>query len=132
MRPSTATPTRMAALIFRGKATLLQLRRAARDRAQGIARHPRTPGADFPFVLAESRSALWDENAATEAALQRGKVCNLRCALRQLHGAHRGGRDFQFLETNRARHAAARLCRGPSTARRLFDARRGRRVVPVV
>ena len=121
MMPSVASPTRLAALIFRGKATLLQLRRATRDVADGVTRHPLTPSsaphADFPFVLAESRSALWNEDDKTERDLQRGKVCNLRCALRQLHGARiAAGETFSFWKqigraTRRRGYVEGRLLR---------------------
>ncbi|MEO6908376.1 MAG: VanW family protein, partial [Abditibacteriaceae bacterium] len=82
-----ATPTRFSALIFRGKATLLQMRRAWQDTADGIARYPSGNIADFPFVIAETRTPLWSHNTATEWMLQAGKVQNLRCALRRLYGA---------------------------------------------
>lgn len=82
----TRLPTRFSAAIFGTKARLLQLRRAGRDVASGVQRHPRGALSAFPVVIAESRTPLWNEGAAAERELQRGKVQNLRCALRRLNG----------------------------------------------
>lgn len=78
-------PTRLSAAIFRGKATLLQLRRSVRDMAERVTRHPPGHIADFPHVVAESRTPLWGEYSKAEWPLQVGKVQNLRCAVRHLH-----------------------------------------------
>jgi vancomycin resistance protein YoaR len=77
-------PRRRDAVRFRCKATLLQVRRAAQDTARGVRRHPAGALADFPHVLAESRTPLWGDCNAAERALQQGKVQNLRCAVRRL------------------------------------------------
>lgn len=111
------TPTRFSAAIFRGKATLLQARRAARDVAGGVMRFPCGSVAEFPRVVAESRSPLWSADASAETLLQMGKVCNLRCAVRALNGTRLpGGGTFSFWKqigraTRRRGYAAGRLLR---------------------
>lgn len=75
-------PSRTGAVIFRGKVTLLQTRRAVTDLMRRDAKRyatARPEGRDAP-VVAESKTALWyaDEDNATERALLRGKVHNLR------------------------------------------------------
>src|ERR1043165_2669084 len=71
-------PTRFGALVFRGKATLLQARRAAENLLDpGLKRFPRVKDAsEFPTV-AESRTALWTETAPEEQFLPAGKIHNL-------------------------------------------------------
>jgi hypothetical protein len=64
---------------------LLQLRRALRDYRERLPRLGKDESASFPQVLAENRSALWSA-AASEAALERNKVENLRRAARSLNG----------------------------------------------
>jgi hypothetical protein len=81
-----ATPTRLGAAIFGGKACLLALRRAAVDVRAGVRQHPRGDPAEYPHLLAESRSPLWAEDSEAERGLQLGKVENLRRALRRLNG----------------------------------------------
>ena len=81
------TPTRLGAAAFRAKATLLQLRRHAKDATTGRApRHGRGRALACAPVLAESRSPLWAGGNAAERELQAGKVQNLRVALRRLDG----------------------------------------------
>lgn len=80
-------PTRFTQIIFRSKATLLRARRMSRDLSDGIVRYPLGNITDFPYIIAESRSPLWGENAETEWYLEAGKVQNLRVALRHLHRA---------------------------------------------
>lgn len=78
-------PTRLSGVIFRLKVAVHQIERARQDRAGAPARL--TPGslAEFPVVLAESRSALWSDEREAELAWQRGKVQNLRRAVRDLN-----------------------------------------------
>src|SRR5580704_3408689 len=86
-------PTRLSAAVFFCKAALLTLHRAAHDIRTDVRRCPYGPAVDFPYVLAESHTALWIEESLAERTLQEGKVQNLRCALRRLNGtvvpAHR-------------------------------------------
>lgn len=83
----TALPTRTAAMIFRGKATLLQLRRSVNnafgETIQKFEKAARLP--DSP-VLASSVTPLWTEAAAEEHFLVAGKIENLRRAAKQLNG----------------------------------------------
>ncbi|HZO87440.1 MAG TPA: VanW family protein [Chthonomonadaceae bacterium] len=79
-------PTRLSTAIFQGKACLLQIGRGIRDIAEGLKRYPRGEIAAYPSILAESCTPLWVEESLAERALQLGKVQNLRCALRRLHG----------------------------------------------
>jgi len=110
-------PTRLSATVFRGKASLLQLHRAALDIRAGIRRYPQGDGASYPTVLAESRTPLWMEESLAERALQLGKVQNLRCALRRLNGAQvPAGQTFSFWKqigqaTPRRGYVAGRLLR---------------------
>lgn len=110
-------PTRVSAAIFRAKATALQLRRAVRDATHGIRRHSRGDINAFSHVWAESRMPLWSETSPAELALQRGKVQNLRCALRRLDGACiPAGECFSFWKqigqaTTRRGYAPGRLLR---------------------
>lgn len=83
--PSPRLPTRLGALIFRVKATGLQIRRGWQNWRHGIRRHSQIPSDNFPFLWAEIRSPLWDETGAIEAALQQGKVQNLRRAVTKIN-----------------------------------------------
>jgi glycosyltransferase involved in cell wall biosynthesis len=82
---NVSLPTRTQAVIFRGKATLLQLKRALenlfRDRPRRFSRideRDRT-------VIAESITPLWTEKDPGEQILQAGKIQNLRIAVRALN-----------------------------------------------
>ncbi len=77
-------PTRLAALVFRLKVTLLQARRGAQNLAADLPRHGPGAPADYPLILAESRTRLWSDPHPGERAMQLGKVQNLRAALRRL------------------------------------------------
>lgn len=94
--PVPHPPTRLGAALFRSRAALLQLRRGALDIIRGLRTLPRA-GTEPPRVLAESRTPLWSETNPDERQLQRGKVQNLRCAARRLHGvAIQPGEVFSF------------------------------------
>ncbi|HEX2205989.1 MAG TPA: VanW family protein [Longimicrobium sp.] len=88
--PSLATSiphTRAADLVFRAKAGVLRLRRAARDGVRGRPRrHGRGEALAGAPVLGESASPLWTEGDPAERALVAGKVHNLRLAARRLDG----------------------------------------------
>ncbi len=61
---------------------MLRLRRAVRDFSAKPRRLARGNAADYPFVIAESRTLLWTDSLQSEQKLQTGKVQNLRIALR--------------------------------------------------
>ncbi len=73
-------------LIFRGKSSLLQLKRGfenALDRK--IKRFPQAENPAEKFVVAESKTPLWTETAPEELFLLAGKVENLRVAIKRLN-----------------------------------------------
>lgn len=77
--------TRAANLVFRLKATGLQLRRSLDDLRFPVPRHhPRR--VSFLRLLAESRTPLWTSPELSERRLQLGKAQNLRLALQKLDG----------------------------------------------
>ena len=78
--------SRAAALVFRAKAALLQLRRALGDLRAGPRRHPRGGTLRDAPVLASSAAPLWTDDGPAELPLVAGKVHNLRLALRRLDG----------------------------------------------
>lgn len=83
----TALPTRTSAMIFRGKATLLQLRRSVNNAlGETVRRFEKASRlADAP-VVASSVTPLWTEAAAEEHFLVAGKIENLRRAAKHLNG----------------------------------------------
>jgi hypothetical protein len=81
-----APHSRAGALVFRAKATVYRLGRAASDLRGGPRRHPRAAALEDAPVLAESVTPLWTEDGPAELPLVAGKVHNLRLALRRLHG----------------------------------------------
>jgi hypothetical protein len=83
---ASAPHSRSGAIVFRAKATVFRLGRAAKDLRGGPRRHPRAAALEDAPVLAESVTPLWTEDGAAELPLVAGKVHNLRLALRRLHG----------------------------------------------
>ncbi len=81
-----AQPTRWSDAIFRGKAALLQLQRAAHNLAHSIRRHPQHFEDEFSRTLASCATQLWTDTNPSEAWYQRGKIQNLRVAANRLHG----------------------------------------------
>lgn len=81
-----APPSRGDAVLFELKTSLFRLRRLFHDALSGPKWLARGDPADFGFVVAQSRTPLWSEVPASERALQRGKVQNLRVAARKLDG----------------------------------------------
>lgn len=83
-------PTRRAAIVFRGKATLLQVARSFRNTLKDeIIRFPRDDKFTDGEIIAESTSRLWmidDVENHAEQHLLAGKVHNLRLALKQFNG----------------------------------------------
>jgi hypothetical protein len=73
-------PTRLSGLIFAAKAAGLRMKRRAVDLTAPVARLKAADPADYPVLLAESRTALWSDTRDSEARHQFGKVENLRQA----------------------------------------------------
>jgi hypothetical protein len=79
-----ADPTRLQAAVYWAKLQANRARRAAKNWRGPVPHlHPGNP-ADFPVLLAESRTPLWGETDPREKRLQLGKVQNLRMAVRQI------------------------------------------------
>jgi len=98
--PRPGVPTRVNALVFSAKASLLRFRRAARDVTPGLAPTRHRAGdtlIDAP-ILATVRTPLWvNAGGEKDRALNAGKIQNLRCALRGLDGIEIGaGRTLSF------------------------------------
>ncbi|MFA6112490.1 MAG: VanW family protein [Sphingomonas sp.] len=98
--PRSGVPTRVSALVFAAKATLLRARRAARDATPGLAplRHARARALIDAPILATVRTPLWtNAGGEKDRALNAGKIQNLRCALRGLDGIEvEAGRTLSF------------------------------------
>jgi vancomycin resistance protein YoaR len=77
-------PTRLSALLFRIRVVGHQLRRAVRDLVDPPAPFDRVEVREHLFVAGKSRTPLWSDHRAAEADLQRGKVHNLRIAVKTL------------------------------------------------
>ncbi len=76
-------PTRLSGLVFAAKAAGLRLKRRAGDLAAPVAKLETADPADYPVLLAESRTALWSDPRESETRHQFGKVENLRQAARR-------------------------------------------------
>jgi len=76
-------PSRLSGLIFAAKAAGLRLQRRAHDLGAPVARLRAADPAEYPVLLAESRTALWSDTRDSEAAHQFGKVENLRQAAKR-------------------------------------------------
>jgi hypothetical protein len=80
-------PARAGAIIFRGKAALLQLKRGTENLFDaGLKRPSFAGGLSGQQAIAESKTALWTESAPEERFLQAGNIHNLRLAVKKLHG----------------------------------------------
>lgn len=87
MKQETVIHTRAQALIFRAKASALQLKRGFFDYFDGKTRRfSFADGAAHQPLVAESKTPLWTESAPEERFLLAGKVHNLRLAARRLNG----------------------------------------------
>ena len=86
--------TQRANVLFRVKASGLQVRRAVLDAKYAVLdakylvkRHGKSPDLiGFPLLLAESKTPLWTSENIAEKRLQLGKVQNLRLAIRAING----------------------------------------------
>lgn len=79
-------PTRTQAIIFRGKASLLQIKRGVQNFLdKDLRRFTQKEIYEQP-IIAESITPLWTEKEAGEQFLQAGKIQNLRVAIRHLNG----------------------------------------------
>lgn len=80
-------PTITQALIFRGKASLLQLKRGFQNRFdKDLHKFSQTKTIPSLSVLGESKTPLWTEKDPGEQFLQAGKIQNLRMAIQSLNG----------------------------------------------
>jgi hypothetical protein len=97
LAPAPTVPTRLAAAMFHAKVMAHRARRTVDDYIARLPRFDRVEGAEFPVVLAESRSPLWSDARLAEHRFQLGKVHNLRRALRALDGiVVPAGETFSF------------------------------------
>jgi hypothetical protein len=91
-------PSLRDALVFRAKATLLQMNRAARNAlSRDAARHPLREELAGEAVAGRSETRLWTADDDAERHLLAGKVHNLRLAIRRLNGVEvPAGAVFSF------------------------------------
>jgi len=82
--PERRIPTLGDATLFQLKATIFRFSRGVQDLTSPVARLAKADTANYPDLLAQSRSPLWADPRLAEAAMQRGKVHNLRAAARRL------------------------------------------------
>ncbi len=80
------THNRRQALVFRGKSSLLQIKRGVENLFDSKIKHQSFSNnlKDAP-VVAESKTPLWTESAAEEQFLLAGKIQNLRLAVKRLN-----------------------------------------------
>ena len=94
--PATELPDRWSTALFGAKIWALRLRRGVRELGTRRGRLG-CQGPEFADPVGLSRTALWSDARAGEAALQLGKVHNLRVAARSLDGlAIPAGAVFSF------------------------------------
>ena len=98
MKQENNIHTYAQALIFRGKASLLRVRRGFLNvSGQQNRRFPLAALLVDKTIIAESKTPLWTESAAEEKFLLAGKIHNLRIAVKRLHGLEiPGGEVFSF------------------------------------
>jgi len=97
-KPDHPTPSIAAALMFRSKATLLQIRRAFQEFTRNDVKQ--APFGDRLIghpIIAESRTPLRMTDDEVENLFVSGKIHNLRLAIRKLNGLEVGAGDvFSF------------------------------------
>lgn len=98
MKQENEIHTRLQALIFRGKVSLLQLKRGISNLFDGkIKRFSFAENLTGNATIAESKTPLWTESAPEEQFLLAGKVHNLRLAIKNLNGLEiPAGEIFSF------------------------------------
>ena len=80
-------PTFTQSLIFKGKASLFQLKRAAENLTDlQLKKHFCGSQLKDKPIAAESKTELWTESAPAERYLTAGKIHNLRTAIKKLDG----------------------------------------------
>ncbi|SHJ25365.1 VanW like protein [Rubritalea squalenifaciens DSM 18772] len=91
-------PTRLSAVIFSCKTTLLKARRAVVDLSSSqLKRHKRIQSSLELPIVSHSHSALWSHDNPAETTLTAGKVQNLRIACRALNLTYiPAGETFSF------------------------------------
>ena len=91
-------PTLSKAVVFRTKATLLQIHRAADNILRNeITRFPTRNRCSDEAIIGQSTTWLWSSNDGLEKYLTAGTVYNLRLALRRLNGVEiPAGSIFSF------------------------------------
>lgn len=91
-------PTRRNAIVFRAKATLLQIHRGADNLLTNeITRFPTRDSSSDGLIIGQSKTLLWSAREDSEVRLSAGKVHNLRLALRRLNGVEiPAGHIFSF------------------------------------
>jgi hypothetical protein len=98
-KPDQANPTHsIAALVFRGKATVLQIRRAVLEfTGNSVRQAPLGNRLIGHPIIAESETALRTTNDEVENLFTSGKIHNLRLAIRNLNGLElEAGDVFSF------------------------------------
>jgi vancomycin resistance protein YoaR len=74
-----------------------QCKRAVKDSLEDLTRCARAAAAEFPVLLAESRTALRSDDRVAETNYQEGKVQNLQRAAAEINGAFlQAGKTFSF------------------------------------
>ncbi len=96
--PANNIHKRSQAIIFRGKASLLQLKCGFENLFDTqLKRHSFSRRSEKSFEVAESKTPLWTESAAEEQFLLAGKIHNLRLAIKRLDGLEiPAGEIFSF------------------------------------
>ena len=84
--PDARVPTRASLLWLGVRIGLLRARRTLRDSSRPLPALRRGDCADYPHVIAASRTPLYTAKQDSERALELGKVQNLRVAARRLDG----------------------------------------------
>lgn len=81
---NSSEPSLAQEALFQIKSNLLRLRRTLQDWRNPPALCSSGEIADYPHLIAESKTPLWVENTLSERSLQLGKAENLRQAIRHL------------------------------------------------
>ena len=87
MKENEPIPTRLQSIIFRGKASLLQLKRGTENLLdKNLRSFPIKNELNDLAIIAESKTLIWTEKEPEEQFLLAGKIHNLRLAVRKLNG----------------------------------------------